>query len=193
MCGPNIDPQLTAVLNDIESYFNGLILPAKYLSCNAITFPVTAGMAWDILELFLPNTAWLRSPPLAGKCGVPIGSPNIESPTACSNSVRVGGRCNLAGTVNYSTLGMILRLCGPYTPKEIGHAMIIALVYAWKSIEAATTGKWDDPEPAIEFALAVYDGGAAARPHTENRPTCTDSCSESTVPSFTFRWLPFHF
>lgn len=192
VCGPDIDSQLTAVLNDIETYYRGLNPVAKYISCNAITFPMTAAMAWDILELFLPNTGWLRSPPFAGRCGVPGGGTDVESPTSCSNTVRVGGKCNLAGTVNYATLGMIARMCGPYTPRALGHANITALVYAWKSIEASVTGKWDDPTPAIAFAIAVYDGGASARPSTENRPTCTESCAETAVPTFSFRWQPFH-
>jgi hypothetical protein len=182
---------LTAVLNDIETFYKGLSFPAKYISCNAITFPLTAEMAWDIHELFLRETGWLRSPPFGG-CGVPAGATDVEDPGACSNTVRAGGKCNLAGTVNYSTLGMIIRLCGMYTPEAIGRADITALVYMWKAIEAATTGHWDDPTPAIAFAHAVYSGGASARPSTENRPTCTRRCTETAVPSFTFRWKPFH-
>ena len=53
-CGPDVDAQLTAVLTDTETYYRGLNPAAKYVSCNAITFPVTAAMAWDIIGLFLP-------------------------------------------------------------------------------------------------------------------------------------------
>lgn len=191
ICGPDVDTQLTAVLNDIETFYKGLSFPAKYVSCNAITFPLTAAMAWDIHELFLPETGWLRRPPFGG-CGMPAGATDVEDPGACSNTVRTGEKCNLAGTVNYSTLGMIIRLCGIYTPEAIGRADITALVYMWKAIEAAMTGHWDDPTPAIAFAHAVYSGGASARPSMENRPTCTGRCTETAVPSFTFRWKPFH-
>jgi hypothetical protein len=192
VCGPDIDSQLTTVLTNAETYFTGLSVPERYASCQAIMFPATAGLAWDIIELFLPHTGWLSDKPFLGKCGVPHGIANVESPTACSNSVRTGGKCNLAGTVNYSLLGMMVRLCGfPYS--TMNRDTIPALVYMWKALEWASRGRWDDPVPPTSFALAVFDGGAAARPATENRPTCTGVCTETGVPSFTFRWVPFHF
>ncbi|OAN36770.1 eCIS core domain-containing protein [Mycolicibacterium iranicum] len=192
VCGPNVDSQLTAVLGDIETFFTGLSFPEQYIACNTIGFPVTAAMAWDIHQLFLKETDWLRYPPFLNTCGIPWTLGEVEWPGGCSNTVRAGGKCNLAGTVNYSMLGMIIRLCGRYTPKALGRANITALVYAWKAVERAVTGHWDDPTPAIEFAHAVYMGGASARPATENRPTCTGSCPHTNVPSFTFRWRPFH-
>ncbi len=191
VCGPNIDSQLTTVLTDVETYFTGLSFPEKVASCQAITFPVTAGMAWDIIQLFKPHTGWLSDKPFLGKCGIPHGIANIESPTACSNSVRAGSKCNLAGTVNYSLLGMIARLCRfPYS--ALTRESIPGLVYMWKAIEWIVLDRWDDPVPPVSFALAVFDGGPAARPATENRPTCTGTCTETAVPSFDFRWVPFH-
>lgn len=64
-------------------------------------------MAWDIHQLFLPETGWLRLPQ------PPAGS-DIENPSTCSNSVRVGGKCNLAGTANYAIFGIMMKECYDY-------------------------------------------------------------------------------
>jgi len=79
---------------------------------------------WDTLPLYQGASAWLRSPPVFdratnGPCATPSSvdpaaddfDPSHELDTHCANTVQVGGKCWLNGTVNYGTFGIMARLC----------------------------------------------------------------------------------
>ena len=116
VCGPNIDPQLTAVLSDIQAYFDGLDNDKKHDSCQALLTVKGVFAGWDIHQLFVqgPDSAWMHSPDFAS-CGLPQGKDaKDEDEATCSNTVRVGGKCNLAGTANYAAFGIITRKCNKF-------------------------------------------------------------------------------
>jgi hypothetical protein len=200
VCGPEIDSQLTKVLEDMRTHFHALGGWQKHWSCQWLITPPMAIMAWDIHDLFLRETAWLRTAPFSPPCGLPSAPTggDIEDPTTCSNSVRVGGKCNLAGTANYATFGVMTKEChayysgSPALPSwkvnipfftETGMKTFIGI---WKTVDR------DDKGPPIEFAEATYRGGPSGRPSTENRKHCSTACSSSgTPPGFRFVWEPY--
>jgi hypothetical protein len=205
VCGPDVDAQLTAVLTDIQQYFRGLSRWHKHRSCQQLEAPFVYSMAWDINELYLPNTDWLRSPGFASTsppCSLPQANPHqdIEDPSICGNTVRVNGRCNLAGTVNYAAFGIMMSECYDFYYNAPWYAALLwtqepffneralrALIWAYKKLDN------DDPGPPTEFAFATFDRGPTGRPSTENRPNCKTPCaSKATPPNFTFTWEPYH-
>ena len=205
VCGPDIDAQLTAVLTDIQQYFRGLSRWHKHRSCQQLEALFTYSMAWDINELYLPNTGWLRSPDFASAappCSLPQAGPgqDDEDPGICGNTVRVNGKCNLAGTVNYAAFGIMMSECYDFYNSVPWYAALLrtqlpffneralrALIWGYKKLNH------DDPGPPTEFAKATFERGPAGRPGTENRPKCTARCeSKAPLPGFTFTWEPYH-
>lgn len=199
VCGPDIDAALTKVLGDMQAHFRGLGRWAKHWSCQWLITPPMARMAWDIRQLFLPKTGWLRMSPFRPACGHPPAAPSdVEDPATCSNSVRVGGKCNLAGTANYATFGIMARECHSYYSGS-------PALWSWKAnipsftetgmkayIGAYKTATSDDSGPPKEFAVATYKGGPSGRPSTENRSHCSATCpSTHAPPAFTFVWEPY--
>jgi hypothetical protein len=139
----------------------------------------------------------LRSSPFVETCGHPLATGSVEDPRTCSNTVAVNGKCNLAGTVNYATAGVVWRLCDDFYRDQPwwGYADVLnnfsqkgmeEFIAAWKIVD------WDDAGPPTAFADATYVGGPAANPAISNRAQCTGACPVTGVPAFTFRWLPFH-
>src|SRR5207247_9007149 len=110
ICGRRITSQAEAVFTKIQTTFAGWNAFQRYVACNSLITPPVAIMAWDIHQLFLPETQWLRDLPYHGPCGVP-GAPPVEDAANCSNSVQMGDKCYLAGTVNYGTFGIMCKLC----------------------------------------------------------------------------------
>jgi hypothetical protein len=201
VCGPDIDSQLTTVLEEVQKYFRGLGGWRKHWSCQWLITPPMAIMAWDIHELFLPETDWLSLPPFSPRCGqpAPAAGGDIEDPTMCSNSVRAGGKCNLAGTVNYATFGIMAKECHTFYSGS-------PPLWTWKAnipfftetgmkafIGVYKTVTLDDRGPPTDFAVATYKGGPSGRPSTENRRHCSTGCPvSSSPPAFTFVWEPSH-
>ena len=201
ICGPDIDSQLTKVLGEMQTHFRGLGGWEKHLSCQWLITPPMAIMAWDIHELFLPETRWLRMSPFSPPCGLPaapVGG-DVEDPSTCSNSVRVGGKCNLAGTANYATFGIMMKECytyysgSPTLPSWKVNIPFFTETGMKSFIGLYKTVTFDDPGPPTEFAEATYKSGSpSARPSTENRKHCSTACRLSaTPPTFTFVWEPY--
>lgn len=200
VCGPDIDGPLTKVLGDMQTHFRALGGWAKHWSCQWLITPPMAIMAWDIHQLFLPETGWLRMSPFRPACGAPPAAPggDVEDPATCSNSVRVGGKCNLAGTANYAAFGIMAKECHSYYSGS-------PALWTWKAnipfftetgmkgfIGAYKTVTFDDTGPPKEFAVATYKGGPSGRPPTENRSHCSSICpSTHATPAFTFVWEPY--
>jgi len=203
VCGPDVDAQLTAVLTHIQDYFRDLSGWHKHRSCQQLISP-GAGMAWDIEQLYLPNTVWLRAPPFASKmhpCSQPHHEPNqdIEDPNHCGNTVRVGGKCNLAGTVNYAAFGIMMRECHDWYDHFAWYNVFLKLNVGWFTgdmmrfyIRAYKFLGDDDYHPPTEFAEAAYEDGPIHRPSTENRAHCHAPCEATEQPPpLTFIWEPY--
>jgi Domain of unknown function (DUF4157) len=197
LCGPKIDSQLTAVLTKIQTDFRdpGLSNWRKELACDNLTTPTPGAiMAWDILELYLPHTSWLRG----GTCGVPRTAGAIEDPAGCGNSVEVDGKCWLAGTVNYATYGVMCKLCSDrhrasYAPNFADQWTLTAMQTLVKAYNVAdTVGGGIDPP--LQWATATYNGGPSGRPgRAGNRDSCPVGCKAAPgVSSFDYAWPPIH-
>lgn len=207
ICGPDIDSQLTSVWTRIQSTFAGWTNWQKYRNCAGLLpagpiVGVNPVMAWDIRDLFLPNTGWLHASPYVDStghrhCGVP-GPPPREDPANCSNSVRVGDQCHLAGTANYGTFGILCKLCHDHCRSNAWNPFVLcpayflfnesamrSLIWLWKTVDR------DDPGPPTDWAVATFNGGPRGRPATQNRPLCTGRCPfPSSRSSFDFIWEP---
>lgn len=212
-CGPDITMELANVFKNIQDKFNsswsdyqrssncacivGQLIPL----CNPI-------MAWDIRELFLPNTCWLygNSCQIRNRCGRPslgpCASDEIENKdtSPCGNSVQVGNRCFLAGTVNYGTFGIMCKLCHDHAMRMLSKPWVLpylnpllftetgmkSFIWAFKK----ATG--DDPGPPRDWALATYRSGPTGISGNENRKDCKDRCPSECARKrpFDFVWEP---
>jgi hypothetical protein len=211
LCGPDITDHLTDVLENVRSSWeiDGLERSQKEELCNVVrswTDPLQTVVAWDICQLWLPETYWLYQGDLeTQKCGTPAqGEPGDEAietlpDSPCGNSVQVGEHCYLAGTVNYALFGTISELChSEFRNFDIDEMK--RKIRRWKIVEGIgnlRSGKgFDDPNPPIAWAEWAYKRlpvsdvptGAAA-----NRDMCQLGC-DAQVPfeRFTWRWLPYH-
>jgi hypothetical protein len=195
ICGPDITGSLTTMLATVEPWFKGLGLLERATSCAAlgsggILLGVNPFMAWDIRELFLPDTGWLDPYFRLRSCGSPRNTGCDTDPTrhlcetagSCGNSVVVDGKCILAGTANYALFGKMCRLCHDYTGLTSRFDMRTKI------------GLYNifDPTPPTEVALAAYDGTFPSVPAAAaNRGACTGRCGETRGGSFDFIWEPY--
>ena len=189
-CGPDISRQLTIVLSDIQRAFADPSVPEwkRELACDNLVTPTPAAiMGWDIIDLFLPHTGWLRT----GRCGVPII--NTEDPAGCGNTVEVDGACHLAGTVNYSMYGIACRLCSDRHRKVLPVGLdswTLGDMKFWVGFYnvADTTG--GGIGPPTDWAVATYLGGPTGRPTSANRSSCPVVGCATAHSSFDFAWPP---
>ena len=217
ICGPDISSPLSNVFKDIQSTFAGWNDWQRNMCCFGLIqwLPgvVNPIMAWDIKELFLPNTGWLYERPYCPisynvstcHCGVPAtgmpGSDAIEKAktSPCGNSVLVQNKCFLAGTANYGTFGIMCKLCYDHSRSMRYKPWILPPIntvwftefYMKKLIWAYKTLMRDDPGPPTDWAVATYRGGPGGVSGTENRGFCKGRCG---VPysgkPFDFIWEP---
>jgi LysM repeat protein len=113
-----------------------------------------------------------------------------EDPNTCSNSVQVGGKCWLNGTVNYGAFGIMVRLCKDEFPVEFVLALHMAenLIRLYKSLGPHP----EDPTLPIAWLRATFSGGPSAIPsNPSNRPQCNTSCSlDGSVVNWDYVWEP---
>jgi outer membrane protein OmpA-like peptidoglycan-associated protein len=198
-CGPDITSALSATLTAVGSYFSGGLSPwQRRRSCMALTGDaplagVNPIMAWDVEELFLPNTGWLDRYFRSGGCGSPRDPGCDTDPTrdrcetdgTCGNSVLVGGRCMLAGTANYAIYGKMFRLCSDEFFYYWGGQMR-NLIRLYKLVGG------DDSGPPLAMANAAFDGTFPTVPAAaENRGSCTARCGVTYPGNFHFIWEPY--
>ena len=145
--------------------------------------------SWDTLPLFQGFSGWLRKRPIydagsRGPCATPSSDiipganqfdnydDRHESDECCANTVQIGGRCWLNGTVNYGTFVFTARLCHDFAQAEPW----------WRSVESISrvyTLDWarrliraykrfgPTPEAAalpIAWVEATFGGGPRAVP-----------------------------
>ena len=157
---------------------------------------------WDVLPLFQGNSGWLRRQGVLSRgCATP-SSPKPradamdsahEDPCTCSNSVQIGGRCWLNGTVNYGTFGMMVRLCAEeFVPRFFRSWLLdyaILLIRGYKGVI--------NPEDAtlpIAWTRATFNGGASGVPDRSiagNRPHCACGCRlNGSIVRWDYVWEP---
>lgn len=165
---------------------------------------------WDTLPLYQGASWWLRHPPvfdakLNGPCATPSSAnpdaddfdPSHESDAICANTVQVAGKCWLAGTVNYGTFGIMVRLCSDFARSTLLQAHrrpIYSLEWAEMLIRAYKRFG-ANPEAAvlpIAWTRATYYGGPTASPSEPgNRPRCNCSCGcRGSVVKWDYVWEP---
>jgi hypothetical protein len=199
ICGPDITEALSAVLSSVDPYFHGLSSFQKRRSCMALDIDAPlAGinpiMAWDIEELFLPNTDFLDPYFRSSGCGSPR-NPGCdtdatrhlcETAGTCGNTVVVSGRCMLAGTANYALYGKMFKLCNAEFWPDYPRWDMRAMIRLWKAIDI------DEPDPPLAMASTVFDAAFPTVPGAaENRGSCTGRCGVSHEGSFHFVWEPY--
>jgi hypothetical protein len=174
--------------------------------------------SWDTLPLFQGFSGWLRSPPVydaskKGPCATPSSdilsganqSNNFddlhESDQVCSNTVQVGGQCWLNGTVNYGTLGIMVKACFDFSVNDWRMKFTPARnVYnlEWaKMLIRSYKSFGEHPEDAalpIAWTEATFHSGPRGVPSVAgNRPKCqcTCGCKGDVVP-WDYVWDPHH-
>jgi hypothetical protein len=170
--------------------------------------------AFDTLPLFQGNSAWLRKAPVFDpKTNGPCATPSSKKPDAdtfddahedeetCSNSVQVAGQCWLNGTVNYGTLGVMVKLCNGFAATHPAFTLtrekilkVYSLEWATMLIRAYKTFG-AHPEAAalpIAWTEATYRGGVRGVPKVAgNRPKCKCTCQcRADVVKWDYVWEP---
>lgn len=217
VCGPNVTPQVTRVWKQIQSDFGGWELGKRVNACRMLVQPIIQGKdgkfginqdAFDTIGLYQPSMYYTHEPPFAGKCGVPSPpynatdpfNPAYEDPTTCSNSVQMGAGCWLAGTPNYGTFGVMMRLChddiaialalraaGLDSAYLFGLAPTLLLAGGYKAYKR---DNWSDP---TKWAGATWVGGPTADPGGANRAECACTCPEpAPADKFDYIWETAH-
>jgi hypothetical protein len=173
--------------------------PKKLLGLAGLTPDING---WDVLPLFQGKSAWLRSPRVLGKgCAVPSSpKPSAspfdeahEDPCTCSDTVQIGGKCWLNGTVNYGTFGIMVKLCADeFVPSLFGGLLLRyaeMLIRGYKQFINK-----EDPTLPIEWVRATFNGGPGATPDPsvkENRPSCRCGCSlDGSIVNWDYVWEP---
>jgi len=168
---------------------------------------------WDTLPLYQGASYWLRHPPvfdktLNGPCATPSSPdpdaddfhPSHEDDTHCANTVQIGGKCWLNGTVNYGTFGIMVRLCKDFAAGDLltkvhpYRTAVYSLDWA-KMLIRAYKRFGSNPEAAalpVAWTEATYHGGPTATPSVPgNRPKCAPSCGcKGDVVTWDYVWEP---
>jgi hypothetical protein len=155
---------------------------------------------WDVLPLFQGKAHWLRSHQVLSKsCAVPSSpkpkagpfDPAHEDPCTCSDSVEIGGKCWLAGTVNYGTFGIMVKLCAQeFMPSLLQKSLLLhaeALIRGYKQFINK-----EDPTLPIAWVRATFNGGPTAVPAVAgNRLNCKCACSlDGGIVKWDYVWEP---
>ena len=224
VCGPDVTKQVKATLSKIEQDFEAWPKADKKRACVRILNPIdletakAGGLgagdlnAWDTYGLFSGFGGWLRRPPVCPPCATPSSTAppgadwrhkGHEDPRTCSNTVQVGNGCWLAGTVNYATFGIMVRLCeaafseDPEVGGEHGaleHAK--TLIRGYKTFVSKEDPKWP-----LAWTEEVYRGGPGAITTVGNgtRAGCSTTCGQQNpkldpakLVSWDYVWEPIH-
>jgi len=158
---------------------------------------------WDVLPLFEGASAWLRGnrvlsqgcgTPTSPKPNAPAFDPAHEDPCTCSDSVEIGGRCWLNGTVNYGTFGVMVKLCAEAFLPAIFHSLLLryaeGLIAGYKRMR----GNPSDADLPIEWTRATFNGGPGATPPSTvagNRANCARGCRvKGDIVRWDYVWEP---
>jgi hypothetical protein len=199
------DDACTKILVPFEPAKSGKTPTFKEIAKNPTKLVMLAGLkpdinGWDVLPLFQGRSAWLRSPKVLSKsCAVPsspkpaaiASDPAHEDECTCSDTVQIGGKCWLNGTVNYGTFGIMVKLCAEeFMPAQLHGALLMyaeGLIRGYKQFINK-----EDPTLPIAWLKATFNGGPSATPTVqENRPNCRCSCSlDGSIVKWDYVWEP---
>jgi hypothetical protein len=158
---------------------------------------------WDVLPLFQGQSGWLRSPRILSRgCATPSSPrPTADAMNAahedqctCSNTVQIGERCWLTGTVNYGTFGIMVKLCAKEFMSPPFHFMLLEYAEALIRGYKALSNPPEDPTLPIAWARATFDRGPSGVPSASisgNRPNCACRCElDGSIVRWDYVWEP---
>jgi hypothetical protein len=185
VCGPNVDPQLRAVVAEIRTVFAGYGAELKRTSCAALN-RVEAGAftSWDVLELHMRNWIWQNYQPHCATAGGPPES-------RCGETVQVAGQCYYGGSPNYVIYGTMCRLCHDHQApapeaEAFTESRMARLIRDYKSQARNFI-------PSLAWARAGYNGWpGGGSPPPGDRAACMPTCGRTGPDQLTWRWCPGH-
>ena len=199
------DDACTKILIPVEPSKPGKTPTFKDIAQNPTKLLSLAGLkpdinGWDVLPLFQGHAGWLRSQRVLSRgCAVPSSTkpgadafdPAHEDPCTCSDSVQIGGKCWLAGTVNYGSFGIMVKLCAEEFMPSFAQGLLLTyaegLIRGYKQFINK-----EDPSLPIAWMKATFNGGPAATPSgAGNRPNCKCSCPiDGSMVRWDYVWEP---
>lgn len=215
ICGPDVTEATRGALRAAEAHFNSLNLAGKRAQCRSLHDLISGLIAWDIVDLYCQNAAWIDVYTDRRACATPgdgRAEPCDEPADSCRHSVRMAGQCVLAGTLNYLMWGQMHRLChqhaqtpenrNTYTtwnphpppllhvqlgPGEFDRDQMAFYINLYKG-----WGLVEDPSAPVAMARAAFSSGADADPPVANRAHCTEACPFTNRGPFAWTWRPGH-
>ena len=193
-------PLKTGPSPHIPSFENVVDDPLKLLALVGMQKDIDG---WDVLPLYQGASGWLRSARvLARGCACP-SSPRPraapldaahEDPCTCSNTVQIGGRCWLNGTVNYGTFGIMVKLCAEaFLPESLQSKLLLYAEQLIRGYKAASDPP-EDPTLPIAWTRATFRGGPSGVPDAAipgNRPNCACRCKlDGSAVRWDYVWEP---
>lgn len=183
VCGPDITDELEATLRRIRKAFGEWSGPKRYGAClGLVTLPV-AKSGWDISELG----------PYGREKFAEQHQPDCST---CGLSVQVGKDCHYAGSVNYVSYGLMMRLCRDDFLKDdstladwFSQEEMLELVYIHKSFNWSFT-QGANFQASNEWALVGYRNGPLKPiPAGDRKEECNKLCGKKySGRGFTVNW-----
>lgn len=181
VCGPNVTRRVQEAMELTRLSFRSWSAGQKHAACYELVGYLGGGggVAWDTVEL--KTFPWR---PRCPSCSIPR--------RPCGDSVTVSGACFFAGSVNYVTFGVMMRLCFDWVgltekwkfKKDAMESLILAHKYG---------ASWPNIKASLAWADAGYDGWPLVDSPTglADRTECPPTCHCTNVgPRFTVLWQP---
>jgi hypothetical protein len=171
--------------------------PTKLLTLVGVTPDVNG---WDMLPLFQGNSAWLRSHTVLGAgCAIPSSNnphapaidPAHEDPCTCSDTVEIGGKCWLNGTVNYGTFGIMVKLCAEEFMPSVLQGLLLTYAKTLVRGYKAFLNKEDATLPLAWMSATFNTGPSGVPTESGNRPNCSCGCGlKGDIVKWDYVWEP---
>jgi hypothetical protein len=184
-CGPDITDELQATLARVKRAFGGWSGPKRYTACLGLVTLPAARFSWDIFELG-PQGREKFAKKYQPEC------------STCGLTVQVGRDCHYAGSVNYVSYGLMMRLCHDDFVKDdssvanwFSQEEMLEMVYIHKSFNWSFS-QGANFQASNEWALVGYrNGSIRPTPPGDRRNECKELCPEEySGRGFTVNWLP---
>jgi RHS repeat-associated protein len=188
-CGPDVTSPVKTILQKTINQFWGWSDSLKQTQCHELTTFPAGWIAWDIIELHSWADADGTSYDHHGDY------PGCASGDPCGRTLSINGGCWNAGSINYVTFGVMMRICYDWAsthkkfanPSDYGYSQVVHLVdeYKWY-----TRGRnW---APALAWAKSGWKYYSAANsPSSPDRGTCSPGCKKWTSGPMHVHWIPF--
>ncbi len=180
VCGPDISNALEDVLSRTKAAFAGWTPLQRAVACTALVQTPIGAVGWEINQL--------------GPGGREQAEKNFQPDCATcggSLSVQVGDGCHHAGSVNYVSYGVMLRLChdhlenmGSTLSSTYSEEQMALYITIWKSLRGAP-----NLTASLKWAKAGYNGWPRGSTPSPELPSCA-KCQKPLTSRLTVRWLP---